>query len=537
MKSFAGAFAAAVLLLAGASACGRDTPPSSIQELLIPVENDIQTLDPAVLSDPHTSRIVWQIYEGLVGLDENNDLQPMLAESWQSSDDFRTWTFRIRPAVRFHKHEAFGTPDSTRSVTAADVEYSFLRFAKGFGAFVFSGLVDGFDSYVAGTSSSISGFQAVDSVTFVVRLTRSDRAFLYRISSPYLGIMPREVVEASSDAFGRTVASGTGPFALGSRSDTDVRLIRNPDYWRTLRGNLRRVTFRVEKNAQFLATQLQNGTYGLAQLPLPFYPTFFDQGQLRPRYDATLSSYTQTTYNVHYVGIDVQQVRDSALRRSMAYAIDRSAIVERLLYGQAATASSPVLPGMLGYQPPPSVSYNPDSARALLGRSSYDGRPLTLLVSDAPYSEQIGEIVHSAFTAVGINITIERVDFNTLISRVFGGNRPHLFVLFSEWIFGAPEIVLGVYDSHKYPNPNMFGFSDPRVDGLLAHAEVAEPRAEVNTLLRRAESIALESPPALWLYHMKSVYVMDRRLTGFWVNSHNHWILGDAMWTSGRRGD
>jgi len=229
-----GATAALFVFLAG---CDRGMIAVG-RELVVPVENDIQTLDPAQLSDPITSRIVWQIYEGLVGLGIDGETTPVLAKSWSVSSDFKRWSFVIRNGVRFHASQVFGAGEQARVLRAEDVRYSYERFAKGFGSFVFSGLVAGFDEYAAGRAQRISGFAAPSDSVFEVTLTRPDPAFLYRLTSPYLSVMPREAVEASGSAFGRTVAVGTGPFRLLARSENEVKLEANPTYWRQRTGNL-----------------------------------------------------------------------------------------------------------------------------------------------------------------------------------------------------------------------------------------------------------------------------------------------------------
>jgi peptide/nickel transport system substrate-binding protein len=516
------------LLFLVAGCTGGDSGGEGPAEISIPVENDIQTLDPVGLSDPYTSRIVWQIYEGLAGLNKEGEPVPVLAESWSSSDQHQTWTFELRPGVYFHESGAFDSPDSTRTVTAQDVKYSYTRFADGFGSFVFSGLVEGFDAYVNDQADSISGFEVVDSLTFRISLTRSDPSFISRITSPYLSIMPREVVQENPEAFGQSISVGTGPFELESRSETTVRLRRNSNYWRDTEGSLKRVTFRVVKNSQFRVRQFRNGRHDLMELPTSFIPSFMQGDGLKESLQSEYDLYSTTTYNAHYMGIAYQQVTDENLRRAIAHAINRQTIVNDLLYGQATVASSPVVPGMRGYDPPQGPSYNTDSARAALQNSNYNGRSLNLLVSGASNGEEIGQIIQGDLGEIGINVDIEQVNQNTLISRVFGGNRPDMFVLFSEWVFSAPEHIIDVYNSDKIPNPNMFGYRNDQVDKFIARTSAVAERERINVLSRRAESIALRESPAVWLYHQKSLFPMDARLDGFWIDAHNDWKLEDV---------
>ena len=519
--------AALLLLILSLSTGCRTSDEEQTASIVVALENDVQTLDPVMLSDPYTSRVVWQMYEGLVGLDEGEPA-PLIAESWEPSEDFTSWTFKIRPDVYFHKSGVFGTGDSTRTVTAEDVAYSYTRFAKGIGSFIFSGLVEGIDDYVSGNAESVSGFEVVDPYTFRIHLTRRDPSLIYRITSPYLAIMSREAVENDPDAFGQSVSVGTGPFKLEGRSDTEVRLVRNERYWRETTGNLDQITFRVEKNPQFRVTQFQNESYDLLQLPVSFLPTYMSDGSLESEADGERRIYTQTTLNIHFLGMNTEKVEDVDLRRAIAHAVNKEEIVQQLLYGQGEVAASPVNAGLQGYQPPTGFSFSLDSAKAALDRSSYDGRPLKISVSDAPNSEQVGQVVQSRLRDVGIETELERTDFNTLTSRVFGEGKPELFVYFYEWIYSAPEILLNIYTSDGIPAPNVFGYRNQQVDALLDQASEQSDREAINDLARQAEQIAQQDAPALWLFHQTNVYLMRPELEGFEVNKHNHWELANA---------
>lgn len=520
---------AAVVLLSLLAGCQREEPRAGAPpSITIAVENDIQTLDPSLLSDPHTSRIVWQIFEGLVGLGANGRVLPLLAESWSASADFKRWTFKMRPGVMYHESDVFKTPRKTRSVTAADVVYSYRRFAKGFGSFVFAGLVEGFDAYVAGTAEDVRGFSAPDPQTFQVTLTRSDPAFLFRITSPYLGVMPREAVEAAPDAFGVSIAVGTGPFRLVERSTTQVTLDRNSSYWRGTAGNLGRVVFRVEKNPQFRVSQLERGGYDVIQLPFAFVPKYLSGGRLRAEFEDRLVLYVAQTFNVYYLGIDNRQVGEVSLRRAIAQAVDKQAIVDGLLYGLAVTASSPIPPGLQGFDPPRDLPFDRDSARREVERSRRPRRVLRLVASDVGSGEQVAQVIQGNLKDVGIETRIERVDFNTLISRVFSKDRPELFLAFSEWIYGAPELIMDVFDSRRFPNPNAFAYANRQIDAQLALLPTITDRGALNARIREIASAANNDAPAVWLYHQRSPYLLRRRVQGFAVNGHQHWQLADV---------
>ena len=506
-----------------------DVDSTNNSSLTIPLENDIQTLDPSQLSDPYTSRIVWQIYEGLVGLGKNEEPIPLLAESWKHSNNFREWTFQIRPNVFFHESEAFKSDNNTRSVTSQDVLYSYTRFAKGFGSFVFSGLVVGLDDYLSGDSDSIKGFDSPNNNTFKISLTRSDPTFLHRITSPYLCIMAKEVVEYYPDSFGSTIAIGTGPFKLKNRSDTQVILEKNPNYWRTDPGNLKRIIFKVDKNLQIRVAQFEKGFYGLMDIPVSVKSRFFEDSNLSKKWSSKFHTYMAHTFNIHYLGIDNKRVADVRLRRAIAMSIDKKSIVDGLLRGNAEIANELVPPGMQGFNAPTPINYNLSKAKAELEQSNYQGEKLLLLISDLPNQEVVGQLIQSQLRDIGLNIELKRVDLNTLISRLFSENRPDMFLAFSEWVFSAPELILESYCSTRYPNPNLTGYDNPQVDSLISRALIENDREKVNELCKKISALVSDDVPLVPLYHLVNTFLIQNKYSGFSVNGHQYWDLSSVF--------
>ena len=491
----------------------------------IPLPADIQTLDPAALSDPTTARMLWQVYEGLVGLDANNSIVPLIAESWESQDDGRRWVFQIRDDVYFHPHPVFGGERQTRAVVAKDVVWSWTKIGLGFGSFVFAGLVEGFNEFIQGEAAEIAGIQATGEREVTISLTRPDQSFIHRVSTQYLAVMPREVMEAEPDAFGRTVAIGTGPFRLVRASATEIELARNEGYWRSTGGNVERLVFRVEKNPQFRVTGLNSGHYDLVQVPLELRSEFFEGDTLQPRLQQQFNAAVHGTFNVHYLGIDAAQVQDAALRRALSLAVDREAVARTLLSGGAVPARGPVPPDMQAYVPPLDYGRDAAEARRALSGSSYDGEELDILVSDAANHADVAQVVQGNLADTGIRTRIDLVDFNTLVSRLFSDDRPPLFLAYSEWVFSAPELIMGQFRSTATPNPNLFGYADKRVDALLDEIARTDDRTSINTLCAEVEKIVGESPPAAWLYSERHSFVMDRRLSSLAITGNNHWLL------------
>lgn len=491
--------------------------------MVIPLENDIQTLDPAQLFDPVTSRVMWQIYEGFFALNEKGDVVPVLVVAWEAKENYTIWSFKLRDSVYFHQVEPV---KEKIKLSAYDVKFSLERFAKRFGAFIFANRVKGFDDYVKGKASDISGFVVRDSLTFEIHLVRSEPSFIYRLTSPYISIYPKKVVESFPEKFGSEIAVGTGPFYLYKFSPTEIILKRNHNYWQKVGlGNIEKIIFRVEKNQQIRFTRFLQGDYDIIGLPSFLIPQFLSKdGELLPEYRQKLNLYSTFTLNVHYIGFRCDKVNVN-LRRAIASAVDKEQIVESLLHNQGIVASGPCLPGLRGYKSPNLLGYSLDSAKFYLSLAKYGGREIELLVTDAPNSQEIGEIVQNQLKSVGINVKIMKFDYNTGVSKIFSKEGVDMFVLSSEWIFSAPEYMLESYYSKSQPTPNKYKYENFEFDRLFERAILVSDRERMNELLYQAEAIAQRDAPVIWLFHAKNLYLTSKGVKNFGVNPNNWWML------------
>lgn len=493
--------------------------------LNIPLEGQLQTLDPAKLSDPATSKVLWAIYEGLVELDRDGKVVPLLAESWNASPDWRRWSFKIRHGVNFHRHPAFG-PAGTREATAQDVVYSYQRLASGFGSFVFQGLIEGFGDFVTGKAKDISGIHAVSDDEVVFDLTRSDPSFIHRVTSPYLAIMPHEVIEADQQAFGTTVAVGTGPFLLKSTEPTRITLERNPKYWRITEGNVQTLRFIVQPNPLFRQQNFRSGRFDLIEVPPELAAEFVGPGGT-PMEGIDAELVAVNTFNVHYLGFNMEGVKDLSVRKKIQQALDGQVIVRSLLPYSAVAWSSPVPPDMQDYVPPAKSPVDRDAGRVT--RQASQGNAFTLLVSsDTPTHSDVAQVLRQQLIQVEIRVDIELVDFNNFVARLFSDDRPALFLGYSEWVYSAPELVMEQFRSTAIPNPNLFRYDNTTVDGVIAQFSETSSRARLNAICARVEEKIQSDPPAVWLFHMVHNFALRREVTNFFVTGDNHWLLEDV---------
>src|SRR3712207_5640208 len=181
---------AAVLALATASPAFAQDAPSQGGEIVITYQNDVATLDPAIGYDWQNWSMIKSLFDGLMDYEPGTTtLRPDLAESYEISADGMTFTFKLRPGVKFH---------NGREMTADDVKYSIERV-----------LDPATQSPGAGFFGSVKAITVVDPLTIRFELSRPDATFLHQMALNFSHVVPREAVEQHGADFGKNPV-GTG---------------------------------------------------------------------------------------------------------------------------------------------------------------------------------------------------------------------------------------------------------------------------------------------------------------------------------------
>jgi ABC-type transport system substrate-binding protein len=496
-------------------------------EIKVALDAEVERLNPLTIKNPKTFIVSWQIFEGLLGLDEQGDIVPQLATEW-SSEDHKTWRFTIREGVRFHKSPIFGGSDQSREVTAADVVASYTAFcsADAYPAFLLSDILAGCADYNSGKADTVSGIRQTGPMTVEMELTQPEPFFLHRLTTAWIAIFPKEALDAANrDTWGLSDVVGTGPFQLTSNSDSAVALSRNPDYWGVdSSGTIRSISFRVIKNDQARLDAIRNGTVDLMFLPPNLFPAALaTNGGLKDELSSDLNLIKYETFNSHMIGFNVGTLADVHLRRAISLGIDRKAIIDTLFFGNAQISGGTVPLIMKGYEPriSPASLYDPARAKSELGLSNYNGKAIELLVHDQASSEQIGQLVQSQLKKVGIDITLTKVDFNTAISRMVQGEAP-AFSMYFDYVFSTPELVLlNMFDSKKRPVPNFWQYANPAIDAELTNLRNLEPNTSRAKSAQIEEAVVNEAPAA-FLFQLDSLLLMRKDRTPVTVNAHGH---------------
>ena len=464
---------------------------------------DIRSLDPTAVFDNPSIWAQEQLYETLYTVTaDGKGVRPWLATRYTISRDRRTWTFTLRPGVRF---------SNGRPLRAADVAYSIERARKSKNGF---GPID----------AAIASVRAPDDRTVVVR-TRYPWAPLVADLSLFVnGIVPRDLGGQSPAEFFRHPV-GTGPFTVSAwRRGDALRLRRNPYYWQRGKPYLDQVEFSVVADD---ATRLARLSAGDAQIveSQPAAAT-----ALRHAHDATAAVFPSTRIDVLLPNERYKPLADVHVRRAIAFAIDRAAIVGAVLAGQGRPANS-TFPERVPFYNPRNhgLAFDPARAREELARSAYPhGFKLEFLTSSDPNYTDVARGVQQELAPLGIDVTIRTVPPTDL----FGLQQKFDYQLSVDvWTMDIPDPdEYAVYSLNPGGGAHSFytDFGDPRMTALVERAQRTFSRAARRALYAQIQRLADADVPQIPLYYSPLVYGVATNVHGFRVYPLGNYHLEDV---------
>ena len=515
---------AAILLLLG----GCRIPDNSDKQIFRYNESaGIATLDPAFAKD---QALIWgcsQLYNGLVRLDEQLQVQPCIAQSWDISPDGLTYTFVLRHDVRFHKNELFGTSDSTRCVTAADFSYSFGRIL---------------DPDIASPGrwifSEVRDFEAPNDSTFVIHLKQPFGPFLSLLGMAYCSVVPHEVVEHYGTDF-RQHPCGTGPFYMQLwKENVKLVLRRNQHYFE--RDSLGRplpyldavaVTFIVDKQTTFLEFVKGNLDF-MNSLDASYKDGLLTRtGQLKAKYADRIDMVSTPFLNTEYLGFRMEEpespLHDRRIRQAINYGFDRTKMMKYLRNGIGAPGTGGMVPcGLPGFDTVShyGYSYNPQKALALLQEAGYphgQGLPTLTLSTTSSYLD-LCKYIQQQLGLLGINIKVDVNPPAALREQIAQG---HSAWFRGSWIADYPdaENYLSLfYSPNRCPDgANYTRFRNAAYDKAYLKAKQATNEQERIHLYRQMDSLVMQESPVVVLYYDQVLHFTHKNVHNLRSNAMN----------------
>jgi peptide/nickel transport system substrate-binding protein len=488
------AFALFVVAAFVAMGCGgggapqSNTPPNT---LYVALESEPPELDPNLSSAYVDRQVMASLYDKLVDIDQEGEIVPMLAKSYEVSDDGTVYTFELREGIKFHD----GTP-----FNAEAVKFNLDRYQEK-------------DSVRSTEVEPIESVEVVDPMTVRVTLSEPFAPFLAVLADRAGIVASPKAIEESGGRISKNPV-GTGPFKFVERVTGDhITVEKNPNYWRDGLPKIDKIIYRGIEDENVQYQNLQSGELDLIDsIPLVEFRDLQESGEYNVSIRPGLG------YQGIWLNVTQPPFDNKALRQAVYRLVDREAIVQAALRNVGGTpGNSPFGEQSWAYSeesdayPPRSV----EEAKALLEEGGEpDGFSFTLKIDPSPINQQIGQIIQNNLKPAGIEVKLEQLEFGTLLEDSTSGDFEALYLGWS----GRIDPDLNIYDfTVTNGDFNDSGYSNPEVDRLLGEARSTSDRDRRKELYVQVMEILHEDVPYIYLFHNNQTtdFAMQPTVQGF----------------------
>jgi peptide/nickel transport system substrate-binding protein len=501
-----------VLLAVVAVSTATAAPPKDA--MVIGLLAEPVTMDPPQITDLNSTRVIKRMFEGLTAQELGTyKIIPGLAQSWDISKDGLTYTFHLRPNVKFHD----GTP-----LTAEAVKFCFDRQLNDQGPFYATGTYP----YVKGFLGNVAGVEVVNPTTVQIRLKTPLTPFLQYLAHHSLYIYSPEALKK----WGKDVVKhpvGTGPFKLETwEPGVRVVLARNDQYWGGA-PKVRQAIYVPIIEAQARLSAIKTGEIDLTMDVPPD-----SLADLRKDPDVVVAETNSSA--VWYVALNTRHpaLKDKRVRQALNYAVQKEAIIRDILKGTAIVATTPLSPVYGPYHEDKTVRYpyDPEKAKALLKEAGFaNGFDVTFFVPESGSGMQspveMGTVIQANLAAVGVRAKIQTMEWGAYLKKYL--DAPDMAEMSWNPSIGDPDhMMYMLLSSDRFPPAFNAGFyQNPRVDELLRKGRTTLEEKERIPLYREAQRLVVEDAPWIFVDHGKQVIVYRKRVQGFKLHPNFDLVL------------
>lgn len=519
---------ALTLTLLSGSSLAQQTPQYG-GTLVIAIGSNPETLNPAITTGVEALAVACKMFNGLIYLDRDWNPQPELARSWTVTPDGLRITFSLQPNVKWHDGRPF---------TSADVKFTMEEvLAK-------------YHPRTRLAFANVEGVEAPDPTTVVVRFKKPYAPFMHQMTCQEAAILPRHLYEGTDvlkNPRNSDQPVGTGPFRWGRWVRGDfIEMARNDQYYRPGLPYLDKVVVKIIPDAPARVLALEAGEVDYIQ---SFFLLKQEVARLRQNSNVQIKQDTDLP-GVFFLFFNTTRrpLDDKHVRRALATGLNRQQMLEQAVFGLGHVARSAIHIG-LRWAYNPAVDYtkvfpfDPAKANAMLDEAGYrrgpDGTRFRLrLVYNAAQAgfSAMGEILRNNWKALGVDVSVEPVEFQVTLDRVFT-KRDYDVSLQPYTTAGDPAIGIArayVTMNEGRPFTNPTGYSNPKVDELFAKAAATPSREERRTAYFEVQKIIADDLPALVLIDRTEVDAASAKFRGLWQSAEPYDEWDRVWWVQGR---
>lgn len=479
---------------------------------------DPATMDPHSLALQYHTRVVFQVYEGLVGRDQNYKLVPALATSWSQTDPL-TWRFKLRPGVRFHDGSPFSAEDAVFSFERALAPPSQRQFVL----------------------KSVQRVRMVDPLTIDIQLSSPDAvlpqklvlvAMMSKRWSVAHHVERAQDFNARQETWAVRNANGTGAYQL-ERYEPDIRttLKAFPQWWGradAANGNVDSAAFITIRSDATRLAALHSG-----EVDIVLDPPYQDVEPLR--HDTAIAITQVSDISNNYLAFDQASAalpgvapgadgkprnpfKDLRVRRAVYEAVNIDLIIQKVLKGLATPTAQLLAPEFGDKDPADSVRprFDPVHARALLREAGYpDGFDLTMDCVNVAFREHVCQAIAAMLTQVGIRTTLRTspsAQFFPMITRGKVSLAEFGFTGTTEDAWQSLNGLLHTWDRDGGGTFNGGRYSNPRLDALIDAVRTERDAGKRRVLVATALKLASDDIAYVPLYRRTLSWVMQKKV-------------------------
>ena len=505
-----------------------------------------ETLDPALNAAVDGGNTLITIEEPLLIIDENNEVKPGQAESYEVSDDGLTWTFHMRDGLKW---------SDGSDLTAADFEYSFKRLASPDTAAPYAetvvGMIDGYQGAIGnpdedGNTTTDPDWDALnvhaseDGKTLTVQLSYPCSYFDKLASFVATSPVQQATVEANGDAWCTEPDTYVcnGPYMITEWTPSErIVLSKNPYYvggWDSSKIVSDTITLLLLEDSSASYAAYNSGEAQLVKdVPTDEIPSL-------TRAEDGGDFYLDEIMGTYYISLNDQEepFTDVRVRKALSLAIDRDYVANTIMQGIYTPATALVGPGIVdengyfmdnanGGEPYISDDYaaNLEEAKSLLAEAGYpdgEGFPtITYSANDAGYHIPVAEYLQQAWGELGITMNIDKVEWSSFIPMRRAGDYD---VSRNGWSmdYNDPSNMLELFTTNNGNNDGKY--ANPEFDQVIEDSRVADKTTHFEKL-HEAEDILMNDAACIPVAYYNDFWLQSPSLKGTWHSPYGYWYL------------
>lgn len=499
--------------------------------LSVQVGPDPETIDPALNSAVDGGNMLLHSFECLLAVDENGQLVPGQAESWETSEDGLTWTFHLRDGLKW---------SDGSDLTANDFVYSWKRVCDPMVAAPYAdtvlSMVAGYDKAIEGDLDALQ-VAAQDDNTLVVTLNAPCSYFGSLAAFATLSPVQEATVTANGDAWATSAATyiSNGPFYVSEWvPGSYILMSKNPYYWNADAIKLDGIKWNLIEDSNAAYSAYQTGeVLMIKNVPTEEIPSLKDNADFHV--DPIIGTY--------YISMNLERdaFKDARVRKALSLAIDRDYVANTLMQGTYSPADNFMGPGWIdmdgkqfkdnanggqSYIDVNNYEADLEEAKQLLADAGYpdgEGFPtISYTTNDAGYHKVVAEYVQQAWAQLGIDLQVDIVEWASFTPMRRNGD---FDVARNGWVgdYSDPSNMLDLFLSTNGNNDGKFNNAD--YDAAIYRSRETLDPTERSKALHDAEDILMEETGCIPVAYYNDFWLQSDKITGSWHSPYGYWYF------------